>query len=348
MIFKDGTMYLWDYKNHTQHEISIQEVERLTTFSMGSCVQNTQLDKSICESGVLLDAKPVDDWGWDVLSNIFHVGTSHPNPPTPDDPKMYIEYAKSYLAFCESIHKDEPNMSSIRGGRKTLLPKPIISEMEKPSLWKTLFARHTCREFHDTSVPLLIFSTILFGTLSYKKEPDYDAPTGAQAFGFKRTSPSAGGLQATEGYIWVSNVEGLASGLYHYISEEHTLERIEDLPEEPISYYLCGQHWANNLGFAIFFTSRLEKLWWKYPHSRAYRPMLMDVGHLSQTANLLITALGLQPWLTGYFHDKEINELLKLNTPSEQTIFWSVPAMEVAAPTLKRCENLSTLLVKTG
>lgn len=49
--------------------------------------------------------------------------------------------------------------------------------------------------------------------------------------------------------------------------------------------------------------------------------MLLDVGHLSQTANLLITALGLHPWLTGYFHDKEINELLEVNLPSEQVIF---------------------------
>lgn len=49
--------------------------------------------------------------------------------------------------------------------------------------------------------------------------------------------------------------------------------------------------------------------------------MLLDVGHLSQTANLLITALGLQPWLTGYFHDKEINELLALNTSTEHIIF---------------------------
>lgn len=49
--------------------------------------------------------------------------------------------------------------------------------------------------------------------------------------------------------------------------------------------------------------------------------MLMDVGHLSQTFQLLATALGLQTWLTGYFHDKEINSLLKLIVPNEQVIF---------------------------
>lgn len=321
IILKEGTAYLWDYRNHAQYEISITEFERLIKFSAGDSITATTDDESIEKSGVLLDVEPTDDWGWDVLSKIFHIGTSHPNPPTPDKPEMYIEYAKSYLDFCESIHKNEPNVSLIKGGAKTFLPSPDIVAIQKASLWETLLSRRTCRDFFDTPVSLLSLATILYGTLADKKEYDYDAPIGAQKFGFRRTSPSAGGLQATEGYVWVRNVEDLAPGLYHYISEQHTLERVRDLPSEVISTYLCGQHWANNLGFAIFFTSRFDKLWWKYPHSRAYRPMLIDVGHLSQTANLLITALGLHPWLTGYFHDKEINELLELKTSSEQVIF---------------------------
>ncbi|MGY3025441.1 SagB-type dehydrogenase family enzyme [Pseudomonas lurida] len=321
LILKEGTAYLWDYKNHAQYEISATEFDRLIKFSAGDWVRNTTDDRSIQESGVLVDAKPIDDWGWDILSKIFHIGTCHPNPPSPDNPEMYIEYAKSYLNFCKSLHKDEPVMSLTKGGQQTLLPPPDIRTIQKASLWETLLARRTCREFYDIPSSLQALATILYGTLADKKEIDYDAPVGSQKFGFRRTSPSAGGLQATEGYVWVRNVENLTPGLYHYISEQHILEYVRELPLEPISSYLCGQHWANNLAFAILFTSRFDKLWWKYPHSRAYRPMLIDVGHLSQTANLLITAEGLQPWLTGYFHDREINELLALETPAEQFIF---------------------------
>lgn len=321
LVLKDGAAYLWDYRNHAQYQISTGEFERLMNFSAGDFVSDTDDDIAIDTSGVLHEVKPTDEWGWDVLSKIFHIGTSHPNSPTPDKPEMYIEYAKSYLNFCESIHKNEPNISLIKGGERTLLPPPNISAIKEASLWETLLARHTCRDFFDTSVSILSLATILYGTLADKKDTDYDAPVGAQKFGFRRTSPSAGGLQATEGYVWVRNVEDLAPGIYHYLSEQHALEKVRDLPPEVMSTYLCGQHWANNLAFAIFFTSRFDKLWWKYPHSRAYRPMLLDVGHLSQTANLLITALGLHPWLTGYFHDKEINELLEVNLPSEQVIF---------------------------
>lgn len=321
LMFKEGKAYLWDYRNHAQFEISTSEFERFIKFSAGDFITDTADDSDIDKSGVLLDAKPVDDWGWDVLSKIFHIGTCHPNTPTPDKPEMYVEYAKSYLDFCKSIHKDEPDMCWIKGGQKTLLPSPNLLAIQSASLWDTLLARRTCRDFFDTPVSLLALATILYGTLADKKETDYDAPVGAQKFGYRRTSPSAGGLQATEGYVWIRNVEGIDPGLYHYISEQHALEKVRDLPSEVISTYLCGQHWANQLGFAIFFTSRFDKFWWKYPHSRAYRPMLIDVGHLSQTANLLITALGLAPWLTGYFHDKEINELLELNTSLEHVIF---------------------------
>ncbi|WP_460117862.1 SagB family peptide dehydrogenase [Pseudomonas sp. S2_C03] len=321
VILKDGTAYLWDYRNHTQYEISSTEFERLVKFSAGDFIKTTADDKAIENSGVLLDSQPPDDWGWDVLSKIFHIGTSHPNPPTPDRPDMYVEYAKSYLEFCQSIHKKEPEFSLIKGGARTILPPPNIVAIQQASLWDTLSNRRTCRDFIDKPMSLLALATVLYGTLADKKEPDNDSPVGARKFGFRRTSPSAGGLQATEGYVWVRNVEGLDTGIYHYLSEQHTLEKVRDLPPEIISTYLCGQYWSNNLGFAIFFTSRFDKLWWKYPHSRAYRPMLIDIGHLSQTANLLITALGLHPWLTGYFHDKEINELLDLKTSSEQVIF---------------------------
>lgn len=218
LVLKDGAAYLWDYRNHVQYQISTREFERLVSFSAGDFVSDTADDISIDTSGVLYEVKPADEWGWDVLSKIFHIGTSHPNSPTPDKPEMYIEYAKSYLNFCKSIHKNEPNISLIKGGEKTLLPPPNLSAIKEASLWGTLLARHTCRDFFDTSVSILSLATILYGTLADKKEADYDAPIGAQKFGFRRTSPSAGGLQATEGYVWVRNVEDLAPGIYHYIS----------------------------------------------------------------------------------------------------------------------------------
>lgn len=169
LILKEGKSYLWDYRNHAQHEISVSEFERLVRFSAGDFITARTEDESIEMSGILLDAEPTDDWGWDVLSKIFHIGTSHPNSPTPDNPNMYIEYTKSYLHFCESIHKSEPTISTIKGGAKTLLPSPDIITIQKASLWDTLLSRRTCRDFFDTPVSLSALATILYGTLADKK-----------------------------------------------------------------------------------------------------------------------------------------------------------------------------------
>lgn len=321
IFFKDNKPYLWDYAKHQQFEITTSDFHRLTEFAKGSVLTDRPEDRSINAAEILLDSAPRSSWGWDILSKIFHIGTSHPNTPTPADPSKHIEYAQSYLEFCQSIADTAPDVQRKKGGIKTLLPPPDFTVIRKASLWDTLVSRRTCRDFYDVKISLAALSTLLAGTLGAVDHNDYDAPFSVQRFGYKRTSPAAGGLQVTDGYVWIRKVEGIEQGIYHYVSTEHYLEKVSDLPSEPLSTYLCNQHWCDDMAFSIFLVSKMDILWWKYPHSRAYRPMLIDTGHLSQTFNLLATAIGLQSWITGYFHDKEINELLQLNTPQEQVIF---------------------------
>src|SRR5581483_8839450 len=49
--------------------------------------------------------------------------------------------------------------------------------------------------------------------------------------GLRRTSPSGGSLHPIEVYPLVRRVDGLASGLYHYLGGEHALELIAPLDE---------------------------------------------------------------------------------------------------------------------
>lgn len=321
IFFKDETPYLWDYAKHRQFEITNTEFHRLTEFAQGAVLTDSLEDVSIKSAGILMDSPPQITWGWDILSKIFHVGTSHPNAPTPADPSKHEEYARDYLKFCQSIAVTAPEIQVKKGGDKTVLPPPEFSVIQKVSLWDTLLSRRTCREFYDVGIPLEALSTLLAGTFGAVDRDDYDAPLGVQRFGYKRTSPAAGGLQATDGYVWIRKVDGIDPGIYHYHSSEHYLEKITELPSEPLSTYLCNQHWCDEMAFSVFLVAKMDVLWWKYPHSRAYRPMLIDTGHLSQTFNLLATALSLQSWVTGYFHDREINALLNLNAPQEQVMF---------------------------
>ena len=49
---------------------------------------------------------------------------------------------------------------------------------------------------------------------------------------------------------------------------------------------------------------------------------LLDIGHLSQTYQLVATALGLSTWITGAFKDSAVRKLLNIKRNSEQPIFF--------------------------
>ena len=85
---------------------------------------------------------------------------------------------------------------------------------------------------------------------------------------------------------------------------------------------LGGQHFINNLPLGLFITARFDRLWWKYEHSRAYRMAFVEAGHLSQTFQLVATALGLNTWLTGAFADQQVEALLNLEGSAEQPLLF--------------------------
>jgi len=143
---------------------------------------------------------------------------------------------------------------------------------------------------------------------------------GVKTFGYRRSSPSAGCLQATEAYVIALNVKGLRQSIYHYRPQDHSLSLINKHIED-LSKTLCHQVFATDAAFLIAMTSRFDKLWWKYPHSRAYRSALLEIGHLSQTFNLAATAYNLNTWITGYFIDDMLNSLLKIDGVNEHSIF---------------------------
>ena len=319
---REGKLIFWNYKTHTQFEIGTSHLLRLLDFSNGALLKDSPLDNDISKAGVLQEQSKVSSWGWDWLSHIFHYGTCHPHPPEIGmTDELALSSTQSYTEFCQSISSTEPAVEILKGGRQISLPSPDLSAFQSATLWDSLSMRRTSRDFNGASTSLSNVSDLLFAAFGDQKSPGQSIPPNVRIYGFRRTSPSAGGLQCTEPYLWAMNVDGLPNGIYHYLSCRHKLEIVRDeLPEHPIGTYLCNQHWANDMAFAIIMTCRMDKMWWKYPHSRAYRPMLMDVGHLSQTLNLCITAKRLHLWITGYFHDKEISEILDCTPEIEHPI----------------------------
>ncbi|MBB6569014.1 putative peptide maturation dehydrogenase [Kribbella sandramycini] len=181
-----------------------------------------------------------------------------------------------------------------------------------------LARRATCRNFDpDRPLPLELCARMLHRVFAAQGEMRLDDET---VF-LKKHTPSGGGLHPTEAYLIVQNVDGLTPGLYHYHCVDHALEPMP-APDEPLAEFarraLAGQHWFSNAPVLAVLTSRYARSFWKYrQHAKAYRALVLDAGHLSQTLYLSATELGLGAFVTSAINELDIERAFGLDPLTE-------------------------------
>ncbi len=203
-------------------------------------------------------------------------------------------------------------------GALRLLELPLIER--RGGLFDALAARKTWRGFDiDEPITLEELSILLRYTWGAH---GVDEIIPGQLTVVKKTSPSGGAQHPGEVYPVLSNVSGVDAGVYHYDVEHHGLELLETLsPNDARSlvFELCADQEPCKMAPASFLMSaRFDRKNWKYPgHNKAYRSVLIDAGHLSQTFHLLCAALGIGSFITGCINDADIATRLGLNHFSE-------------------------------
>ena len=322
---ENGEFVLWDYDNHEQYALESDYLNRLLEWSKGSVTDTNSIDKELLEANLLVREIPTEEkWGWDVLSHIFHKGTQN-IPLTEKKLSNPDEWVDEYLDFCEGIIDKQPNLFTEHPGIIIELPKPDISLYEEGKFINVLKDRQTCRVFNGETMPLNYLSTLLFTSfgLIHGEEWNELSENGLVATGMRKASASGGGLHPEEAYVLVFHVEGLLPGLYHYRPQDHKLTRLKEGEfEDKMIELLYDQYFSAGLAVGIFISGRFDKAWWKYQHSRAYRNVLLDIGHSSQTFQLCATALGYQTWITGAFQDTEVEKFLGIDGRTESALFF--------------------------
>nr|WP_260408226.1 SagB family peptide dehydrogenase [Planomonospora venezuelensis] len=131
--------------------------------------------------------------------------------------------------------------------------------------------------------------------------------------------PSAGSCHPIEVYPLVVNVAGIEPGIYRYAPGEHALEALPAAPpagDELLRW--CGdQTFVANAGVLLLYTAVLERTAWKYPTGRSYGSLHLDLGHVSQNAYLVGTALGLGVFFTAATRDALVEEALGVSWTEE-------------------------------
>ncbi|MDQ1923323.1 putative peptide maturation dehydrogenase [Massilia pseudoviolaceinigra] len=185
-----------------------------------------------------------------------------------------------------------------------------------------LMQRYTGRNYDpDAVLPLDVLARLLQRTFGVQAE----RMVAQEALVFKKTSPSAGGLHPTEAYVLVQRVPGVAPGLYHYHALHHALEPLTMLDaaaaSEMARQFVADQHWFVDAPVMVVMAARVARNFWKYRnHAKAYRALMLDAGHLSQTFYLLATEAGMPGFVTAAINEMVIERAFGLDPLSDAVV----------------------------
>lgn len=180
---------------------------------------------------------------------------------------------------------------------------------------QVLRARRTTRHFDQSrELPLADFSRVLRATFGAMGTQEL-AP-GMVAI--RRTSASGGALHPIEAYPLVIKAEGLTPGFYHYESGRHALALLLAMSEAEARAQAValtiGQTYFAEAHALVFHVARLDRHHWKYRrHPKAYKAVLLDSGHLSQTFYLLAAERNLGAFYTAAINDGDLGTRLGLD-----------------------------------
>lgn|GEM_PF-735007 len=113
----------------------------------------------------------------------------------------------------------------------------------------------------------------------------------------RRSSPSGGGRNPSEGYLVVRDVPGLEAGWYHVTMSPFSLRRLEGPPVDDVAlkrlFPNTVQRFPRYARALLVLTTVFERNMYRYREPRTFRTVHMDIGHLAGTVRIAARAEGL-------------------------------------------------------
>jgi len=257
---------------------------------------------------------PVEDehdpeWRWGDVSRFFHLETSD-IPTLEYDEKNWFQ---AYLNYCDEISPEEDQEERVFD---IVLPDVTSDSLMCARFVDVANRRTTSRRFTKEHITLEDLSTLL--QFSFGESVPFGDVPHAEFVGMRKRYPSAGGLHAQRFYFIALRVRDLEPGVYEYSPQVHALRHVRAMPgNKDILRSVSYQAFALDLSCMLFITTDLSKVWWKYPHSKGYRFVLLDVGHASQTFLLSSTAMGFSTWVSAALSETFLSEEILQITANE-------------------------------
>lgn len=281
----------------------------------------------LADSGVGMDLlqreQEAAQMGWDPIALLYHRMTGWSGVAGTEASREHSDDAERSRLDAHVAKYGRPPEAFVRkaqAGHTELLAAPRMDDLQA-----LLRKRFTTRAF-DQSRPLerdalaqVLYAA--FGVFGKRRLPN-------ALTALKKGSPSGGGLHPVEAYVLVADVAGLACGLYHYRADIHALDLLAALPQASVREKMCaaaaGQAYFAEAHVAVLHVARFGRHFWKYvEHHKAYKAILMDSAHVSQTLYLAATARGLGAYYTAAINDTDIDRWLGLDGVGEGCVAMS-------------------------
>jgi SagB-type dehydrogenase family enzyme len=169
------------------------------------------------------------------------------------------------------------------------------------SVEEAISSRRSVRDYKDEALTIEDVSQILWAAQGIT----------APAWG-GRTIPSASTTYPLEIYLVVGNVKNLDEGIYHYISQNHEIEKTNrrDIRRE-LATACYGQELITHAPIVIAIAVKYERTTEKYGN-RGMQFVNNEVGHCAQNIHLQCEALGLGTTVIGAFQDNIVINSLRI------------------------------------
>lgn len=136
----------------------------------------------------------------------------------------------------------------------------------------------------------------------------------------RRPTPSGGALYPLELYAIALDVAGVERGVYHYDPYAHRLERLGDARRDDVARVLVDPELAVHAAALVAVTGMFFRSRFKYG-LRGYRFVLLEAGHVVQTAALAAAALGVPALPLGGYYDRLLDDLVRADSLHEATVY---------------------------
>ncbi|MBQ8639432.1 MAG: SagB/ThcOx family dehydrogenase [Lachnospiraceae bacterium] len=208
----------------------------------------------------------------------------------------------------QALGYPQPPFTAKKGEREKIsLPTDLQGVITCNDFYQLVTGRKSSRLYEEDPLCLKELSYLLWMTQGVKEM------AGVAHRVTLRNVPSAGARHALETYVFVNRVEELEAGCYHYLPEEHGLERISQDPQQiaKLSAAYCGQTFFGGSAVAFVWTAVPYRMEWRYG-TMAEKLILLDAGHVCQNLYLAAGSIGCGVCAIGAYEQDKADELLGL------------------------------------